>query len=147
MGYTTTFDGGFTFNKPITLDMYNTINNFAAERHEPRLGGCPGCWCQWIIVTDYNGNEALIWDQNEKFYEYVPWLNYLITNFFEPAGYVLNGTVDYQGEELDDFGTIEVKDNEIIMHYGIHATDLSSIDINDLVYEMERRGYTCTYNC
>lgn len=69
-------------------------------------GECPGLWCQWIIE-----NNMLIWDRSEKFYNYVEWLEYLIKHFFAPQGYVLNGSVRYQGEDPDDCGTITASDN------------------------------------
>lgn len=53
------------------------------------------------------------WDQNEKFYEYVAWLRYMIDNFFSPAGHKLNGTVEFQGESFDDRGAIVVTDNVV----------------------------------
>jgi hypothetical protein len=140
MGYDTSFNGGFTFNKPVTAELIRTINEFSEERHTPG-NGIPGYWCQWIIGTDYNRNEALVWDENEKFYNYVEWLEYLIKNFFEPEGYILNGSVEYQGEESDDFGTIEVKDNVVIQNFGIHVMDLSGIETQILIKEIERRGY------
>lgn len=140
MGYNTDFTGGFTFNKPISLKMYKTINDFAKERHTPG-NGIPGYWCQWIIDEDYNGEEALVWDGNEKFYDYVKWLEYLIKNFFEPEGYILNGSVEFQGEDFDDFGTIEVKDNAVTRNYGIHSMDLSQIETETLIAELNSRGY------
>ena len=77
-------------------------------------GPQPGLWCQWII----NDRNELVWDQGEKFYNYVEWLRYLIKHFFEPLGYVLNGTVDYEGEDPDDFGRIIVSDNFVKICYG-----------------------------
>lgn len=72
----------------------------------------PGLWCQWCI-DDVCGKEVLIWDGGEKFYYYDVWLKYLIKNFFEPEGYVLNGTVEWQGEDQDDFGTLIVENNKV----------------------------------
>ena len=77
-------------------------------------GSQPGLWCQWII----NDRNELVWDEGEKFYNYVEWLRYLIKHFFEPLGYELNGTVDYEGEDPDDFGRIVVSDNFVKIVYG-----------------------------
>jgi hypothetical protein len=68
----------------------------------------PGLWCQWIIEGD-----KVKWDGNEKFYEYLQWIDYLIRTVFEPNGYKLNGTVKWEGESGDDTGTITIKDNKI----------------------------------
>lgn len=59
--------------------------------------GCPGLWCQWIVEED-----QLVWDEGEKFYNYVEWLKFLIKYFIGPSGYVLNGSVEYEGEEPSD---------------------------------------------
>lgn len=69
----------------------------------------PGLYCQWVI----NDSGELEWDGGEKFYAYVEWLEYLITNFFGPWGYKLNGSIHYQGEEHNDRGTIVVEDNRV----------------------------------
>ena len=77
-------------------------------------GSQPGLWCQWIIDED----GELVWDEGEKFYNYTEWLEYLIEHFFAPSGYVLNGTVFYEGEDSDDFGKIIVTDNVVKVAYG-----------------------------
>ena len=97
----------------------------------------PGLWCQWII----NDDNELEWDGNEKFYNYKKWLQYLINNFFAPLGYVLNGDIEWQGEDRDDFGNIHVVDNEIEMQYGQRFTSMSDIETEALIAEIERRGY------
>ena len=70
----------------------------------------PGLWCQWVL--DESGTE-LEWDEGEKFYSYIEWLEYLIKNFFEPKGHKLNGEIQWWGEEREDVGTIFVKDNKV----------------------------------
>jgi hypothetical protein len=71
----------------------------------------PGLWCQWEPTKDGTG---IIWNGGEKFYYYIPWLQYLIANFLAPWGYVLNGEVEWQGENDDDSGVIVVKNNIVI---------------------------------
>lgn len=70
----------------------------------------PGLWCQWVPSDT---GDSIEWDGGEKFYEYVPWIEYLITNFLKPWGYVLNGTVAWRGEEWEDTGKIVIVDNKI----------------------------------
>lgn len=100
----------------------------------------PGLWCHWEI----DGNDKLVWDGGEKFYNYEAWLEYLIDNFFEPLGYVLNGDIEWQGEEYDDLGTIHVVDNVIEMKYGVRACSMENIDTDAMIKELERRGYKVT---
>lgn len=67
----------------------------------------PGLWMQWCI----NDEGELVWDEGEKFYESVAWLQYLIDRIFEPAGYKLNGRIECQGENHFDHWFIHVTDN------------------------------------
>ena len=76
--------------------------------------GIPSLWCQWVAGED---RKSIEWDGGEKFHHYVEWLVYLIDNFFRPAGYVLNGDVEWQGEELLDRGCIHVVNNEAQVEY------------------------------
>ena len=101
----------------------------------------PGLWCQWIINEKDN---CLEWDGGEKFYNYEEWLEYLIDNFFEPIGYILNGDIEWQGEEYDDLGTIHVVDNLVTTEEGIRASSIKDISTDTLVKELERRGYKVT---
>jgi hypothetical protein len=70
----------------------------------------PGLWCQWTPSDDRMGIE---WDGGEKFYNYTEWLVYLIHKILAPNGYVLNGSVKWQGEEVGDVGKIIVEDNRV----------------------------------
>lgn len=97
----------------------------------------PGLWCQWMIDDDGN----LVWDGGEKFYEYGEWLTYLIDNFLAPSGYVCNGEIEFQGEDMNDFGTIHVKDNVVTVEYGMRIQSLEDISDDDLIAEAKRRGF------
>ena len=61
--------------------------------------GQPNLWCQWTPTID---GKHLKWNEHEKFYDYVQWLQYLITHFLRPWGYVLNGRVSWRGEIRKD---------------------------------------------
>jgi hypothetical protein len=74
----------------------------------------PSLWCQWVI----NERNELVWDGGEKFYSYVEWLQYLITNFFQPWGVLLNGEIEWVGEESSDLGKIIVNNNIITVKTG-----------------------------
>jgi hypothetical protein len=69
----------------------------------------PGLWCQWELQDD----TTLAWDGNEKFYNYIEWLQYLIVHFFKPWGINLNGECFWQGDDNSDMGKIEITDNVI----------------------------------
>ena len=57
---------------------------------------------------------------------------------------MLNGDIEWQGEEYDDLGTIHVVDNVIEMEYGIRASSVKNIDTDMLIEELEKRGYKVT---
>lgn len=87
------------------------------QDHEPNIidfnnqpSTQPSLWCQWTPNED---GTAIEWDGGEKFYSYSEWLFYLINKILAPNGYVLNGTVTWQGEETGDVGKIKVVDNVI----------------------------------
>jgi len=91
----------------------------------------PGLWCQWVPSED---GWSIQWDGNEKFYNYVEWLEYVIDKILAPKGYVLNGTVDWQGEETEDIGRIVVIDNVVKVQEGYVAyKPLDGVD-NHTVY-------------
>ena len=87
----------------------NVVNSSAPPATQP------GLWCQWMPTADKLGIE---WDGGEKFYEYVEWIAYLIEKILKPKGYVLNGTVEWQGEESGDVGRICITDNEVTTQEG-----------------------------
>ena len=72
----------------------------------------PSLWNQWTPSDDRMGIE---WDCGEKFYNYTEWLVYLIHKILAPNGYVLNGVVEYSGEESGDVGEIVVVDNRVFV--------------------------------
>ncbi len=71
----------------------------------------PGLWCQW--VPSKNG-KRIEWDGCGNFHNYINWLGFIVIYFLQPWGYVISGRVEYQGDEPSDFGTIVVKNNELI---------------------------------
>lgn len=67
----------------------------------------PGLWCQWVPSDD---GSTLVWDEGEKFYDYVEWVQYIIDHFLKPWGRTLGGHVRFQGEDTDDRGAIVIVD-------------------------------------
>jgi len=77
----------------------------------------PSLWLQWIITKKEKNKFILEWDQQEKFYEYIKWLKYIINNFFVPNDIKANGKIKWRGEEFEDTGTIYVSNNAIEILY------------------------------
>lgn len=107
MGYTTNFTGEFTLDKPLTAEHLDKLINFSEDRHG---GSVPSYYCQWMPNSD---GTAIEWNGGEKFYNYVEWIQYLIEHFLAPWGYVLNGTVEWDGEDRGDLGKIEITNNTV----------------------------------
>ena len=148
MGYTTYFDGQFDLDKPLDDETYEFLVKFNETRRMKRdvpdkygiegefyVNGClagqdvednvidsnkppstqPGLWCQWVPTKD---KKAIVWDEGEKFYDYIEWIEYLIEKILAPRGYVLNGIVKWEGDDCSDQGKIEITDNVVKIYRG-----------------------------
>ncbi len=105
MGYTTEFDGHFTFDKPLDDTALKAFYDITDDAYPG-----PDSPCDWQLGDD---NATLGWNGMEKFYHWQEWLQYIVDQILTPAGVMMNGTVDYQGEDRDDFGQIVVIDNVV----------------------------------
>lgn len=124
-------DGEYFLGQCDSLDDYTDLS--VLDCNHPTESQ-PSLYCQWVIER----RGELIWDGNEKFYDYVEWLRYLIERFFAPNGYVLEGSVEFSGEDPNDHGIITVSDNVIKVEYQVF---LSEVADRELLAEAARRGY------
>lgn len=94
--------------------------------------GEPGYWCQWQPSDD---GHYIEWDQGEKFYAYVEWIDYLMQHFFKRWGVVLDGEIEWIGEDAsEDQGCIRIKDNQI--EVGVLERTFNFKPIEDLGYRV-----------
>lgn len=100
-------DGFNAFEQP---EGEKSITNYNKAPHAQ-----PGLWCQWVPAEE---GTIIIWDEGEKFYNYVEWIQYLIEHFLGPWGYILNGIVEWNGEERDDIGRIVIENNVVTTQIG-----------------------------
>lgn len=149
MGYTTKFQGQINIDPPLNEQEIEFLNKFNNTRRMNRTKGpyyvdgkglCgqdregdiidyneppkgqPGLWCQWIPNED---GTALVWDEDEKFYCSVEWMEYIIQHFlasnakakkeldFLQANHTLNGVIKAQGEDFNDRWKLIVTDNVV----------------------------------
>jgi len=96
-------------------DNHGQDKDVSVENYNMPPHGQPGLWCQWVPNDE---GTAIIWDEGEKFYCYIEWIEYLINHFLEPWGYKLNGEVYWEGEESGDLGKIVVNDNQVKVFHG-----------------------------
>ena len=87
----------------------NNIEDESVISYNDSPLGQPSLWCQWIITDDC---KQLIWDGNEKFYNYKEWLLYLIESFILPSGYKLNGEVFWY-DDYGNSGLIYINNNKV----------------------------------
>jgi hypothetical protein len=80
----------------------------------------PGLWCQWEPNED---GTKLRWNDAEKFYSYVEWLEYIDVNFLKPWGRKLTGAVSWQGEDDSDYGLLTAGEVGVHALPGVRATD------------------------
>ncbi len=141
MGYTTQFSGVFGLNKALDDKTFEFLKRFNDTRRMARKVDAkygvqgefyteddrsnsvidnnappitqPGLWCQWMPSDD---RMSIEWDGGEKFYHYIEWIKYIISKVLAPRGYVLNGVVEWRGEEFHDIGQIEICDNIVNGH-------------------------------
>lgn len=144
MGYTTEFRGEFRLNKKLddsthelltklnkTRRMARDIKGYGVEgeffvdgtgdfgqgdspdvidRNRPPSSQ-PSLWCGWEPSSD---GKYIAWDGAEKFYHYIEWIKYLIKSILAPRGYILNGQVQWRGEDWEDHGVIQIIQNEVL---------------------------------
>ena len=99
-------------------------NDISVLGHNTPPSTQPGLWCSWIYDV---GQGGIVWDQSEKFYNYIEWIEYLIEHILAPRGYIVNGDMFWRGEDIDDNGVILIKNNNVT------ATDVSSARILELM--------------
>lgn len=109
MGYTTKFSGRFTLDKSLSWEHAAIIRGLN-DLEPGDVEGAPDAYCQWVPTQSRTGIE---WDGQEKFRQYYEWLQFIIDRYLSPWGYRLSGSVDFQGESIDDVGTLEVVDGNV----------------------------------
>jgi hypothetical protein len=144
MGYTTNFEGKLKLNKQLSLDDYNWLE----QNHEGHNleNGAPDSYLQWQPSKD---GWFIGWDGSEKFYYYKEWISWLIEHFFKPKGYILNGKIEWSGEEQGDVGLIEIADNVMTVREGKITYDESRDDIEVTLQSLwnQLNGFTGDNNC
>lgn len=112
MGYTTKFTGCVHLTPPLTITQAHTLLAIAAQDAEPPLAGgvkAPSGYMQWVPGEDL---ACIVWDQNEKFYDYTEWLVWLC-RWLEDNGIAANGELKWSGESATDHGKIVVIGNAV----------------------------------
>ncbi len=163
MGYTTTFEGRIEVSPPLNKQEIEYLTKFNnTRRMNRRKGGYyvdaggwagqdreidivdynsppegqPGLWCQWTPTPD---GKYIEWDQGEKFYDSVKWMQYLIDHFIGSnpiaktvfpfmEGHKLIGKIKAKGEEAGDRWTLLVINDFAIALYKSFKSKLNETE-------------------
>lgn len=122
MGYSTRFDGKFTFNKQPpqeALDEILALEDYEVP-HEKTWGGGfrrlpgprgePDYPCDWELTRRLDSIEH---SGSEKSYCWYEWLVWIDEKVLRPRGCYLVGQVAYRGDDRDDFGTVYADENGV----------------------------------
>ena len=120
MGYSTEFYGEFKLNRDLTHKEWLELTILGEEYSEELYAKytetpetIPKSYLQWVPNKDGTG---IVWNGGEKFYDYIHWLRWLIKHYLKPHGLVLNGKVEWRGDELEDIGIMYARNNVITHH-------------------------------
>ena len=110
MGYTTKFTGCINLSRALTLKEAKELLEIAdLDRAEAREITGTDAYLQWVPTETLDG---IVWDGNEKFYEYVPLMIWLC-GWLKERGIEANGELMWSGEEAGDCGRIVVSMNAV----------------------------------
>lgn len=118
MGYITTFSGDLQIAGAITPEQLQELESFTNMRHcrgddsNERLAYAPSLWCDWRIVQCNDGS-VVMYAVDGKNYHFKDWLDIIIKRFFKPWGLSANGLIQWQGEDPEDMGRLDVRSNHV----------------------------------
>ena len=174
MGYTTDFIGHIDINPSLNDDEVRYLLGFAHTRHFRREEGQyavpgnpiaedgegieidryntvhprqPSFWCDWQPCWD---GCCITWSGAEKFYNAVPWLEYVIEHFLRPGAWAeASGLPCFEGFTFDhradgviaacrrdnkELSLIRVEDNRVTEEI-VRPADSRFLDFPPLAYE------------
>lgn len=112
MGYTTEFTGSIKLSRELTLTEAKELIDLAEDGDADKVAQASGVrtYMQWVPAESL---DAIVWDGNEKFYEYLPLLEWLCQKWLRERGIEANGELIWRGESSDDVGLIVVTGNDV----------------------------------
>lgn len=122
MGYTTAFTGVISLSRQLTIPEAKELLDLWDGLDPKKITGIDAHF-QWVPTETLDG---IVWDGNEKFYEYIPQLEWLCL-WLKTRLISANGTLHWTGESSGDTGVITVADNVVtakkqaIDHGGPHT--------------------------
>lgn len=110
MGYTTSFTGALHLSRALTISEAKTLMEIAEmDRTESAAITGINAYMQWVPSETL---DRIVWDGNEKFYEYDQLLIWLC-GWLRDRGIGACGELYWSGEEPADTGILRVIDNAV----------------------------------
>lgn len=113
MGYTTEFIGSLSLSRPLTLSEAKQLLEFNDDPDTIELPH-PDSYMQWVPTESLDG---IMWDGNEKFYNYTEWMNWLVL-WLGNRGIEAAGELLWRGEETGDVGVLSVAGDRVTAEHG-----------------------------
>lgn len=115
MGYTTKFNGHIDLSRKLTLAEAKALLEFNEDPDLIKEGEHPdSSYMQWVPSQTL---DAIVWDGNEKFYDYEQWMAWLL-RWLDARGIKANGQLEWRGEDHSDIGRISIVDNAMEVEKG-----------------------------
>ena len=121
MGYNIEFDGEFELDRELTMKDYRWLTRLNEERHDDIDGDLkynglswdeqPSTYCSWCPTED---GDVITHDGSEKSSGNIFWIRHIVS-YLKEKGYVVNGEVEWEGDEAGDVGKIVVENNDVII--------------------------------
>ena len=109
MGYTTKFSGAFNLSRPLTIAEAKELMDIYEEGDATLVQETFGVktYLQWVPTETL---DAIVWDGEEKFYDYEELLLALLA-WLGDRGIRVNGRVFWSGEDTTDTGELIVENS------------------------------------
>lgn len=122
MGYTTKFTGHLTLSRHLTMAEAKTLLEISEEYRTIEQSSLasitdpapPKGYMQWVPDESL---KHIVWDQNEKFYDYEQWLKWIVAALAS-WGIEAAGSFKWQGESVGDIGELLVVDGHVTSYEG-----------------------------
>ena len=108
MGYNTKFIGSIKLSRALTIAEAKVILE-ANDNPDSIEGEHPKSYMQWVPTI---GLDAIVYDGNEKFYDYEKWMNWILS-LISGFGIEANGVIHWAGEDAIDAGILTVNKNQL----------------------------------
>ena len=88
----------------------------------------PSLWCNF---TYDSSKKAVVWNGNDKTRNGIEWINYIL-NLLLKNGYEMRGKMDWEGEEFQDRGTINVDGKEVIVKDAVSPNQFTAEQVENM---------------